>query len=57
MRNLFPDTEWICSDNKKLMVKGSTERGYCAWIDDELLEHDYKSAKEAIDAAEWSATS
>jgi len=66
MSNLFPDTEWLCSDesihfrrlnNKKLLVKGSTERGYYAWVDDELLEHHYKSAVEAIDAAEWSATS
>jgi hypothetical protein len=39
------------------MVKGSTERGYYAWVDDELLEQNYKSAKEAIDAAEWSAAS
>lgn len=66
MSDLFLDTEWICSDesihfrglnNKKLMVKGSTKRGYYAWVDDELLEHHYKCAAEAIDAAEWSATS
>ena len=66
MSGLFLDTEWTCSDesihfrrlnNKKLMAKGSTQRGYYAWVDDELLEHHYICATKAIDAAEWSATS
>ena len=39
------------------MIKGSTERGCYACVDDELLEHIYKNVKVAIDAVEWSAMS
>jgi hypothetical protein len=58
------DTKWVSYgeivyyrrlNSNELIVKGSPESGYSAWINDEHLEDQFQSPGEAMFAAEWSA--